>query len=569
MSKEFIEKRIGSSSLAEAVRQQDQLSYFTEGSIQQPITDKYIEAFVNRKYATEDQFLNWIKTIFGQNNFLLFFKFLRNPVPSTKLVNDKIKPQLERVFHAEDSFFNYVIKGKDVEEPEILEGKQFSEWMLNSLMYRHNDILVHDLEDVNSPVRNLIDIHNVIAIRSDKSVIHQLAYTAEITVGESEIVKGYLYLDKDNYIFYDDDYNEVDVFPHDLGECPADYISREPFSNDDIVRKSMFSYVGTDLEEYTFLKTLQRMTEPNGAIPTTAVLKFANKDDNSDDVDNEEKAPNQPMSISSQSAKYQTEVVGKQTEVQVGTIHDVTARLKEDGSIDSAAVQNYIKHFYMPVESLNYLRDRLVEISNDIIQSVTGDFKEQNEAAQNEKQVSKGYITKQDSLRSLSDSLTRIRERSDSKMLRLQYGVGSIVVDVFYGSDHFQESQQELFERFEKAPNPIERKELLVQMSKNKYRFNPDKSKRKEILYSLMPYVSDKDFNAAVDAQRVSDVNFEYQTRFTYWVSLFEAMYGDVVIFWDALGEGTAGSKIQVINKLILQEVGLSVVTPPVKEQVN
>ena len=63
MSKEFIEKRIGSASIAEAVRQQQQLAYFTEGKIQQPINEKYIEAFVNRRYTTDDQFLNWIKTI--------------------------------------------------------------------------------------------------------------------------------------------------------------------------------------------------------------------------------------------------------------------------------------------------------------------------------------------------------------------------------------------------------------------------------------------------------------------------------------------------------------------------
>jgi len=269
------------------------------------------------------------------------------------------------------------------------------------------------------------------------------------------------------------------------------------------------------------------------------------------------------MAISSQSAKYQAEVVGKQTEVQVGTIHDVKARMKDDGSIDAAAVQNYIKYFYMPVESLNYLRERLIEIANDIIQSVTGDFKEQNEAAQNEKQVSKGYITKQDSLRSLSDSLTRIRKRSDSKMLGLQYGISSIAVDVFYGSDHFQESQQELFERFEKAPNPIERKELLVQMSKNKYRFNPDKSKRKEILYNLMPYVSDKDFEVAVNTQTATPENLLYQNQFNYWIGKFEAKYGDIITFWNMMDNRSEMERITFINNSIKQLITAEM-PPPV-----
>ena len=412
------------------------------------------------------------------------------------------------------------------------------------------------LEDVNSPVRNLIDIHNVIAIRSSKSVIHQLAYSAEIGVlndaGNLEILNGYLYLDKESYIFYDSDYNEVEVFPHDLGECPADYISSEPFSNDDIVRKSMFSYVAPDLEEYSFLKTLQRMTEPNGAIPTTAILKFHNKEEE-DDVDSRDKEPNNPMSISSQSAKYQTEVVGKQTEVQVGTIHDVQARLKEDGSVDAAAVQNYIKYFYMPVESMNYLRDRLAEIQNDIIQSITGDFKEQNETAQNEKQVTKGYLSKQDALRSVSKDLSRIRTLSDRKMLSLEFGSDSIEAFAFYGSDHFQESQDELYELLDKASNPIERKDVLVKINKNKYRFNPDKSKRQSILYDLMPYVSDKDLETAISTQTATPENLLYQNQFNYWIGKFEAVYGDLVVFWNTMDNRSEMERLTFINNSIKQ----------------
>ena len=107
MSKEFIEKRVGSASIAEAKRQQKELAYFTQSEIQQPITQQYLEQWAERQYAGSDDFLNWIKTIFGTNTFLSAYKHLRFPVPSAKIVNNKIRPQLERVFFSEDSFFKY------------------------------------------------------------------------------------------------------------------------------------------------------------------------------------------------------------------------------------------------------------------------------------------------------------------------------------------------------------------------------------------------------------------------------------------------------------------------------
>lgn len=572
MSREFIEKRVGSSSIAEAIRQHKNLEYVTQGKIQPEINQAYIDAFIQKDYITDDNFLNWVKTIFGDQNFLSFFKYLRNPVPSTVLINDKIKPQLERVFHAEDSFFKYTVKGKDVEEPENLDSNSFNEWILNALMYRHNDILVHDLIDVNTPYRNLISISNVVAIESDRSTIKRLAYSAQINtqdaLGNAAIIKGYAYMDALVFEFYDNDYNLITSVPHDLGICPADYISREAFANDDVVRKSLFSYISTDLEYFNFLKTLQRMTIPNGVFPTTTIFQPRETiKDNEGDTDKKDKEPNLPMSVSSQQAKHQREVQGKPIEVQAGTTITVPMRLKDDGSFDTNMVQNYIKFNYMPIEPIEWIDGKIDSLENFIIQSVTGDYKEANEAAQNEKQVSKGFVTKQDSLRGLSKTFTRIRTNSDTKMLGLQYGIKSVKVNVFYGSDHFQESQDELYDLLAKTANPIERKSVLVRINQNRYRFNPSKSLRQTILYDLMPYASDVDFKMAVDAQKVSEPNFDYQTRFNYWVAKFEAQYGDLVMFWEAMEGQSVNERIDLINRLILQEIEPQIVTPPVETQ--
>jgi len=251
MSVEFIKKGKGASDLAVASRQQRQISYFTQSSVQDDITQEYIEQWYQRNYRGNDYFLNWIKTVFKTQNFMAFYKYLRFPLSSAKLINDEIKPQLKRVYFADDSYFKYLIKGQEVETPELLKNESFEDLLFNAILFNYNDIIVHDLDDINSTYRELLCIDDVISIYSEHGEIKKIAYAAEVMInGEKEY--GVLYLDSERYCFYTKDLEtELLNVPHDLGKCPAVWVSNEAFSTDnDIVRKSMFSYVREELEEY-------------------------------------------------------------------------------------------------------------------------------------------------------------------------------------------------------------------------------------------------------------------------------------------------------------------------------
>lgn len=569
MPKEFIEKRVGNASIVKARRQQKQLSYFTQSSIQKDITSEYYVQWALRKYRTEDGFLNWVKTVFRTDNFLSFFKYFRFPVSSASLVNDTIIPQLERVFFAEDSFFKYTISGQEVQNPEELDIKAFNEWIFNALLFRHNDILVTDLRETNVPFRSLVSIENVIAILSHNSIIHKLAYTATVVVinelGVPEHVDGILFMDDKQYIFYDKNLEKaLLVVPHDLGECPADYISKDPFSDDDIIRKSIFSYIREQFEEYVFLKTLQRMTDPNGAIPIITKIKAKEKD-NKDIKGETNKEPFQDQIIGGQRAEFGSEVAGSESPVQTGTIHEIPKILKEDGSIDMELVKNYITFHFTPTAPLQYIDQRIKDIKANIITTILGDFTEQNQAAKNELQVAGSFFNKQDRLRKVSMEMSRIRQRSDFKMLALAHGRDNVTNEAFYGSDFFLESQNELFQLFKDSPNVIERKDLLIRLTRNKNRFNPDKADRTVILYHLMPYISDEDFNTAIEKQAIDPITFQYQSRFNYWIGVFEATFGDILIFWNNM-EGTDAEKLVLINNLIINIIEPTIVSPPVEQ---
>lgn len=563
---DFIKEKTNSKHIHAAQRQQKDICYFTESSLQQEITYEYLKQWAERKYTGNDRFLNWVKNVFRTDNFLSFYKYLRFPLVSAKIVNDEIKPQLKRVFHAEDSFFKYTVNNKEVECPVELKDGYFKNAFFEAILFDHNAIVVHDLDDINKPYREIISINHVVAVESHCGKIERVAYLAELKV-DDKVIHGFAYMDAERYAFLDRDYNVISDVPHDLGECPADWLSSENFSKEnDIVKKSIFSYVKPDLEEYVFLKTLQKMTEPNGAIPVTVKLKGNVVDKSGRDIKGtSEKEPMASNTISQQQAS-QTSTVnggGNDNQLQAGTIISVPTNKDANGKIDSDIVGNYFKFHYIPIEALNYLNDRLKEIPVNIINAIVGDYQEQQTQAVNELQVGKSYDNKQDKLRWVSYELTRISTLSAFKTLALKYGKDNVKVDLFFGSDFFLETSKDLYDQCDIAPNAIERRTILARLAQSRNKFNPQKAERDSILYKLMPYATDKDFDTANAKGTMDYVTFEYQTRFMYWITMFEANYGEITMFWNEM-DIKESEKLLLINKLIKQII-VSEVPKPVE----
>lgn len=558
MAKDFIEQRIGSASIIEAQRQQRQLLYFTESSVQQEVTQEYFKQWVKRNSTDfDDSFLNWVKSVFKTDNFLSFYKYLRFPIPSAELVQDRIKEPMGRVLFSEDSYFNYIIRGEEEQECDLFDD-DFKESLVENLLFHYNDIIVTDLKDVNKPFRQRISIEDVVAIVADKENIFKLAYSASIVQvdedGIGKVIEGFAYVDTEVYAFYDKEIVLIHVEPHDLERCPADFIAKNSFSSDPIVRKSIFSFVRGSMEEYTFLKTLERMVTPNGAIPVVTMLDTKTKKKDGKNIDGvSDKEPMASNVISSQqSTEFGGPIQDGGSNLETGSEIHIPMMKNPDGSINMDVVTNFINFYHMPVEALNYLHDRVAELEQQIITSVLGDFSEADEAAKNELQVSKSFVSKEDKLRGFSIELSRIRKKADLNFLELENGKDEVVVDLFYGSDFFLESQATLYDLLEKAPNTIERKKLLIRLSKNRNRFNKLDKGRDVILYNLMPYVSDTDFDKAVEKEgAVDSLTFIYQTRFNYWINAFEAANGDILAFFISLGDKEDAEKYAMINNLI------------------
>ena len=554
MSRTFIESHRNQLQLTEAISQEKQLAYFTESKIQPDYQSaEYLQQWASRKFETYDYFLNYVKGVFKTANFLTFFKYLRFPLPSSKIINNKIITDLQRVFEAEDSNFDYDVQNvSDTDFLGELEPHEFNEMIFQGLLHEHNSLLLTDLraDEPNKPFRTLIPIKNVVSIQMDGCEIDKIAIKAEWVDENGTEVKGYYYIDDKSYIFYSDAYQELSRFDHGLDHCPVHFIAARGFGSKKIVRESIFSYIREELEEYNFLKTLQKMTEPNGAIPIVTHLKSSDKKD--EDFKSVANEPGGSEALASGRAKVQGTTIPTEGMLQTGTTIAVPRIVDDKGNINMAVVSDYIKFHYIPTEALIYLKDRIKEIELSIVTTIVGDASISNEIAQNVVQVRKSVISLENTLRKLSADFSRIRKLADIDFLELKYGADRVnEVTCFYGTDFLLESKEDLFLEFKSAPNPIERKNILIRIAESKYRNNPEKLGRQVILNNLLPFIADTDFDRAV-AKGLDPVTFDLQNRFNYWIQQFESEYGDIVVFFAGMGDILESLKYRAINDLII-----------------
>lgn len=570
MSKEFIEKGYNKDLLTKAANQEQQLLYFTKSELQTDITSQYLAQWAERNYRGNDYFLNFVKQVFKTENFLFFYKYLRKPLPSAKLINNKIKPQLKRVFTSENSDFKYNVTNVDNQDiKETLDIQSFQEELFNKMLFEHNSIIIEDLDssEKNKPYRYFLEIDRVISLLHNGNDITQIAYTGCAIVDDEE-KEGVIYIDSKQYAFYDTDYNLIVSIPHDLERCPANFVSNQKYKGNFIIRESIFTYVREELEEYVFLKTLQRMTEPNGALPVVTKVETEKEES---DIKGSQGEPNSDLIMGSQKSSVYNDNNNEQLgDLQAGTIHDIpiSAITKDDGSLDMEVVKSYLNFFYVPVEALTYIKDRINEIENSIISTLIGSIESSNEESKNELQIEKSIIVLENTLINLADNLNKIRRESDYNMLALKYSKEKVnEVFIFYGTDFFLESQTKLFNDLEKAPNPIERKNLLVRINQNKYKNNHDQMVRQTLLYDLLPYTTDTDFEIA-RGTGLDNTTLQYQLRFNYWIGLFEAQYGDIATFYSEL-ESDKATRLALINNLILDIINKNTVVVETAPEIN
>lgn len=566
--KEFIEEGTGFSSIQAAIWQQDNLLYFTESTPEDNVNfglfregskifDKEGQ-FSHGFFKDRDPLIRWVSWIFGDKPLESFIKYLRFPVVSSSLIKDRVIPHLERVFFSEDGFEHFFINREDVKMPEGLNSQAFKKKVFKDILFRFNDIYWHDILPgmVNEPFRHRIPLEWFVAIDSNEVAPERVAWKTMFFFEEDKSEDAFVYADAFQYAVFDKEFTREIIIPHDLGRCPAIWVSPEPFgTRNNIIRKSIFSNARTQIEQFVFFNTLLSFIGPNGWIPKAVTFKTNPK--------TKENAQGQQQGPVIDNAMDSRILMGGNIRpsdfnlLSPGTSAEIDVKINpKDGSYDTTLAQNFINYFQIPTEVITSITTRIEDLQREIISTLVGDFTEMQrgrEQAVNEAQVNRGFVTREDKIRRFGGMINKTKQQSDEIFLGLKHGINNVVVDQSMGTDYFIESQKEIFDLISKASNPIERQQLIIRGVKNQSRFNEQKQLRNTILYSLLPFAADKDFDKARDS--LDDLTESLQLRFSYWIVKFEARWGDITLFWLGLGEMPNAEKLMLLQSLLFDEI--------------
>jgi len=526
----------------EARKHQDHISFFIESNL----------SLSNSKGKSE--FMQWLSKWMSKTNMKKLQKFLQFPLETAGIVQDDIIPQLQKVFEANNRHFSYVMNDVDDTKEaisylgEIEQEKFFREDVWNALLFQHNSVLVTDLIAENEPINSLVDIHNI----------------EGIDVGKHDVVKWIIYRDKrrgfridENTVVFDLWYYYTAEFfsvytkgkngefilllhaDHDLGKCPAQFISPKPITvSKHVVRKSIFS---NQVRRFS-LDTSLRMTWDyytfHGALPITTLYK-----QNSNSCGTQFSADTKcdggwlatqdrdnritfQFSDSSRTERVKCPVCNQSNPIQSGTVvkFPVPKFGPEEKPFDLNA--NFVKFPHGDVKASEWFKAYLEAIGTSIREDIVGTGKEKGKmSAQNELQVTKSFTSLENTLTHLSLILSNVRHEADEQILLLKFGPGTVNnLSTDYGSKFYLQNEQELVSDRDKAINPIERLETSHRIIDVRFRSNLSQRERERLLLELLPYNGLTDASVRTDKAIIDPIDYELRMNFNMYVSEFEGI---------------------------------------------
>jgi hypothetical protein len=571
MIKEFIKSCKFKKEISEAVAYESKLSYFIQTHLDTEIFVNTTEA-VDELWDTKNPFINWVRSWMRKDNFRSYMKFLRHPLPTAGMIQDDIVPELKKVFDATNARYDYSFSSnanKPACDKLIAKyGSFYKDLIFDALINNHNSIVVTDFKNKRDPYRFLINISNVKAIEPTKSgTIKKIVFEGVNEAGEERY---YFYTDEFYAVYTEKDevYTEESKNPHDLGECPADFISVEPINTEKfVVRKSIFSNYIEKFENYVNYYTMFKMFIPSGMIPVITHYKQNNKPCEKT-FENGTRCIGGFLSglngvLGNKDSLVPCPVCNAKTIIQAGTVIGLPVpKIGDNGERPFDMNANFVKFHYAPPEILTWAKDFINEKYDEIKYQLVGKGTEaSNGQAKNTDQIARGNQTLENTLIELSSKLSKLQTSLDSKLLKIAFGKSFKSAYIDRGTDFYLETEFELRDSLAKAIDPIDKENLMSRINYSIYKNNPSALERSGLLYKLLPYstLTDDQFISMTVDPKMKELRLNYK----YYIDAFEAEYGELNVFFnDYFGENvTMSNKLTVARQLLLDKV--EVIEPP------
>jgi hypothetical protein len=480
----------------------------------------------------ERNFLEWVKSILPADIYDRFATLFQPPFPTNELT-ESIFSELSKVFEGQNRFFKFEFTNPDYEADfsdyriEIDDENFWKNEAWEAVQHELNSIVVIDLpETQTTPLPNpyyyLLDINRLYDFRYNRK--KDFDY---IIIKEGE---NYLYIDSSSYVRLEgpnpDQLTAFEI-PHNLNYTPAKDLWRTKRKKGGIDKKGPVTKSLSELNWLLFFEISKKYLDLYAPYPIYSAYErectYTNEQGNS-----------------CHGGKVQVVngyidcpvCTARKHKIGVGTFIEIPA----PATTGDADLRNPVQVLPAEINSLNYSKDEVVRLEQEIYFNCVGKGEPNTDQAQNEKQVQSAFESKTNKLTWVKENLEYINKWTLDTLCIFRYGESFINSTLSYGDITYLETTGDLNEDYKQgkdAGKPVfdlSNKRDRIYNTEN--RNNPDEQQRIEIKKALEPWQS-LDFTQiktlGLDTQFPE--KFLLKVNFDEYIQRFEREQANLLVF--------------------------------------
>lgn len=469
-----------------------------------------------------------------------FWALWSYPLATTQIISEAAD-ELNKVFSAKDKSVELKCKDeeqtRDFHEYEDEVVCEFFEYkVFNAILERPNSFIVVDLPteqegDLPEPYPYLIPASLVYDISIKKDKVEYIVIKKKDSV--------FNFIDEQNYytVSYQNGLIQIlSIAPHGLGYCPVFPIWNDNVNEKGIRKVSPTIDILEKLDDYVFKYIQKKFLDLYADSPI--LEKYETKCGNSDCQNG--------YIVDAEGQKKECQTCSSNRKL-LGAGSVATKPMPDGISGDLGSAASWIT---VPVESLNYTKEKLTESKKEIFEYLTGYVKGQDRTeAINQDQIYSQLESRKAKLNWWSENISHTRTLVSKAVGQLRYGDSFVSANIEQGSQFHIWTIKDSFAEYELAKKNSMPMFVLSSMRKDLIELLSDNSEYKEqrlvILQNLEPY-------ADIDLTLVprDTVEYELKSNFSHYINEFELANGDIVNFGSLI---TFSLKIMKIKAFLMQ----------------
>lgn len=489
-------------------------------------------------------------------------QFARYPLPVSQITESILKDYY-KVFDGKNRHFN-VNSDRDVSSLQSwIENSNLERWIEEKAkdVFKNKPIsfVVIDKDLQGKPYIVYVDAERLIdaQFKEENGELHYISFLHSVTEG----VRRYAVYDDENYYVFvknneTGEINLENVKAHNIGYCPARaFISTSCNDKNYFKRKSAFANACSKLEDWTIFDIFRNYVDHYAPFPVTEAPKKTcpNPDCQNGYLLTEEAIdPKHPEQTRTKYMPCDTCQGDDGTNIYPGT--HIGIKVQSDKSMNDGS--GVFKMIFPETDKMEYIPNKLDELELEIRHKTVGlNFMQTSNEAMNEMQLKGSFASMESVLLDVKTELDTIYKWIVETVSRVYYKDSVVKVDANFGTEFYLITEQELQEKIQKAKQiglPLdEQLSLYKQLIQTKYKGNPTKQKRHQMLIEIdvFPMLSLQECINLKNAGILTQKDLILKANFINFINKFEEENIEITQFASKLDYK---ERIALIKKTLL-----------------